>query len=140
MRPAFIVKEKSGFSIVEMVSVVALVAILAAIAIPVYRDNQDNVRRKEAEAALFTILTAAKTYYYRNGDSFNNSNCGCATNNIWLNTAEICNHWTISTYTPAGQSLTIAVTGKGGTKYAAITSTLTFNASTGITTINGNPV
>ena len=122
-----------GFTLVEMVLVLALVAILAALAIPTFSNYRQNMRRKEGIAAAYTILTAAKTYYYRNNDSFSNSTCDCAANNIWLKTADICSNWGIAT-TPGGQTLTIVLTGSGD--YTGITVTLVYNATTGATTIS----
>lgn len=139
-------RSEDGFTLIEMVVVLVLIAILAAISVPIYRDFIDRQRRKGGEAALYTILTAAKTYYYRNGDSFTGSICACDVlptpppeNNIWLDTAEICQHWDIGYDGTAGSSVTITATGQN--EYAGLgTVTLIFNATTGVTTINGNPV
>jgi len=127
-----------GFTLVELVVVLLLIAVLAGVAVPIYSSYTEKLHREEGIAALLAILTAAKTYYYRNGDSFAGSVCDCETNNIWLDTAEICRHWEID-YFPADKGLTITVTGVGE-GYAGLHITLTFDAQTGTTMIDGREV
>ena len=127
-------RSEHGFTLVEMVVVLVLIVILAATAVPIYRNHKRGMRRQEGIAALHTVLTAAKTYYYRNNDSFSNSACDCTDNNIWLDTAEICNHWDSIEYTVnSDKQLTIKVDGTGN--YADLWVQLVFDATDGSTVI-----
>ncbi len=121
---------------IEMLVVVLLVAILAAVALPLYSSYNTSIREQEGRAAALNVLTAAKVYYNRNGESFTGSNCDCTANNIWLNTGEICNHWTISYPDPDPQRLSVTVTNKADNSMFV---TVIFNATLGSTIINGQP-
>jgi type IV pilus assembly protein PilE len=59
-------KDKSGFTMIELMVVVIIVAVLAAVAVPLYTSYIKNSRKSEATARLGAILTAAKSYYQEN--------------------------------------------------------------------------
>ena len=56
-------KNKSGFTLVELMVVAVIVAILAAVAIPLMSGNKKRAMATEAEAALGSIRTALRAMY-----------------------------------------------------------------------------
>jgi type IV pilus assembly protein PilA len=56
-------KDKTGFSIVEMMIVVAIIAVLAAVAIPNYLTYQNRCRQSEARVLLSGLYTSEVTYF-----------------------------------------------------------------------------
>lgn len=60
-------KQKSGFTLVELMIVAAIIAILAAILIPLLSSNKDSAIASEAANACGAIATEMKTYYARMG-------------------------------------------------------------------------
>jgi type IV pilus assembly protein PilA len=56
-------KNKKGFTLIELMIVVAIIGILAAIAIPNFMSYQCKARQTEAKTALGTLRTLQETYY-----------------------------------------------------------------------------
>lgn len=63
-------KNKSGFSLIELMIVVAIIGILATIAIPNYQSFQRKARQSEARALLSGYYTAAKASMAENGNAW----------------------------------------------------------------------
>ena len=61
-----LLKNKSGFTMVELMIVVIIVGILAAVAIPLYTTNVKRAIRTEAEATLGAIRSAERIYKSEN--------------------------------------------------------------------------
>jgi type IV pilus assembly protein PilA len=55
-------KNKKGFTLIELMIVVAIIGILAAIAIPNFLNYQCKARQSEAKTALGTIRTLQEAY------------------------------------------------------------------------------
>lgn len=60
-------KNKSGFTLVELMVVAIIVAILAAVAIPLMMGNKTRAIATEAQAGLGTIRTALQVYKAEHG-------------------------------------------------------------------------
>lgn len=60
-------KQKSGFTLVELMVVAVIVAILAAVAIPLMSANKKRAMATEAEAGLGTVRTALRGMYAQSG-------------------------------------------------------------------------
>jgi prepilin-type N-terminal cleavage/methylation domain-containing protein len=56
-------KEKTGFTLIEMTIAVVIVGIMASIAVPSYIKSQNKGRQSEAKAALGQIYTAERSYF-----------------------------------------------------------------------------
>ncbi len=65
-------RNRSGFTLVELMIVVAIIGILAAIAIPSYLKFQAKTKRSEVKANLSAIYSAELSYYSEN-DTFSTS-------------------------------------------------------------------
>ncbi|GAG18810.1 unnamed protein product [marine sediment metagenome] len=59
-------RNKKGFTLVELMVVAVIVAILAAVAIPLMMGNKVRAMASEAEAALGHIRTAMRAHYAEN--------------------------------------------------------------------------
>jgi prepilin-type N-terminal cleavage/methylation domain-containing protein len=57
----------NGFTLIELMVVVIIVGVLAAVAVPMYTRTIKDVRTTEATTRLGAIMTAAKTFYQKNG-------------------------------------------------------------------------
>lgn len=59
-------KNQKGFTLVELMTVVVIIGILIAIVVPVYRNVQDNAKRRAVEANLRTIDGAISMFLTEN--------------------------------------------------------------------------
>jgi prepilin-type N-terminal cleavage/methylation domain-containing protein len=62
------VRNKKGFTLVELMIVAVIVAVLAAVAIPLMRGTTDRAMATECESALGSIRSAMRTMYAQSGD------------------------------------------------------------------------
>ncbi len=124
-----VMRNKLGFTLVEMIIVVALVAILAAAAIPMYTTNIKNARRSEGVAATLSVLNGAKNYYLDN-----NTFVGATLSNIDVDVGDALAHWNI-TLTPAATSIVITASGTGSGNYAGLSAILTYTIGNPNTTV-----
>lgn len=60
-------KNKSGFTLIELMVVAIIVAILAAVSIPLMSSNKERAIATEAQTACGVILSACKTAYTLSG-------------------------------------------------------------------------
>jgi prepilin-type N-terminal cleavage/methylation domain-containing protein len=59
-------RNRRGFTLIELIIVVILIAILSSIAAPVMRGNVDKARRSEAIATCGALRTAARLWMVEN--------------------------------------------------------------------------
>ena len=57
-----VIKNKTGFTLIEVMVVVIIIGILASISIPSFNKSMDNARAKEAHSTLELIYNAQKIY------------------------------------------------------------------------------
>jgi len=62
------IRNKKGFTLVELMIVAVIVAVLAAVAIPLMRGTTDRAMATESEAALGSIRSAMRAIYAETGD------------------------------------------------------------------------
>ena len=62
-----LMKNKKGFTLIEMLIVVAIIVILVAISIPTFSANLDNAKKATDDANLRAAKSAAITTYATNG-------------------------------------------------------------------------
>ena len=60
-------KNRKGFTLIELMVVILIVAILAAVAIPILRGRIDAAKWSEGRAVMGTIGTAIRAYHAENG-------------------------------------------------------------------------
>ena len=64
-------RNKKGFTLIELIVVIIIIGILAAVAAPMMASNTDRAKRSEAVAALGAVRTAQRLYYVENGNYAN---------------------------------------------------------------------
>ena len=77
-------KNKSAFTLIELLIVVIIVAVLAGVGVPLLRGNVDRARASEADAGLGTIRTALRAYLAEH-----NTYATATMNNIGLNANDL---------------------------------------------------
>jgi type IV pilus assembly protein PilA len=60
-------KNRKGFTLIELMVVILIVGILAAVAIPIMRGRIDSAKWSEGKAAMGTIATALRAYSAEKG-------------------------------------------------------------------------
>ena len=58
-----LIREPTGFTLIELMIVILIIAILVGVAIPVYLSANTNARRRTCQANLRTIEGAINTYF-----------------------------------------------------------------------------
>ena len=107
-------KNKSGFTLVELMVVAIIVAILAAVAIPLMMGNKNRAMATEAQAGLGSIRTAFQVYKaekgtYPAGDSGKNMT---AVTDLTIKNGDLdgtyfkTSGYTLTTVTPSNYTLT----------------------------------
>ena len=85
------VKNKKGFSLIELLVVVVIIAILAAIAVPIYMSYVQKARATEAQSAIAAIRSTYRVHYQTFGstenytieDAMKHAKLGKATEKNW---------------------------------------------------------
>jgi prepilin-type N-terminal cleavage/methylation domain-containing protein len=65
-----ILREKQGFTLIELMTVVIIVGILAAVAVPLYRGQVKKAIASEGAALVGSVRTAERIYYAEH-DNYN---------------------------------------------------------------------
>ena len=60
-------RNKKGFTLIELMIVVVIIGILAALAIPRFTQASARAKEKEADGILKQVYTLQQTYYANNG-------------------------------------------------------------------------
>ena len=63
-------KNRKGFTLIELMVVIFIVGILAAVAIPIMRGRIDSAKWSEGKAAAGSIRTAARAYCAEKGPTY----------------------------------------------------------------------
>jgi type IV pilus assembly protein PilA len=64
------IREESGFTLVELLVVMVILALLAAIAIPAFFNQRDKAKDADAKTAVRTAETAMETYATDHGGKY----------------------------------------------------------------------
>ena len=62
-------RDRSGFTLIELVVVIMIVGILAAVAVPLMRGRIDSAKWSEGKAMMCTIATGLRAYGAEKGDA-----------------------------------------------------------------------
>lgn len=60
-------KNKKGFTLVELIIVIVIVGILSIVAVPIYRGYTQRAKWSEGKALAAAVITAQRVYYSENG-------------------------------------------------------------------------
>ena len=66
-------KNRKGFTLIELMVVILIVGILAAVAVPIMRGRIDQAKWSEANAAAGSIKTAVRAYIAEKGPTYSYS-------------------------------------------------------------------
>lgn len=58
-----LIRNRQGFTLVELMITVVIVGVLAAVAVPIYQANVNRAKASEADAAMGSIRTALRVYF-----------------------------------------------------------------------------
>ncbi len=58
-----LMKDKRGFTLVELMITIVIVGVLATVAIPLYQANVKRAKGSEADATMGSIRTSLRVYY-----------------------------------------------------------------------------
>jgi type IV pilus assembly protein PilE len=111
------VRNRKGFTLIELMIVVVIIGILAALAIPRFMTATTKAKQSEAKGVLKQVYTMQRTYFQQHGTyvaAADNAAAGWATIGVEI---------------PAGAVYTYActITGGGGAGAATFTATATAN-------------
>jgi type IV pilus assembly protein PilE len=112
-----LLRNKKGFTLVELMVVVIIVGILAAVAVPLYRANVRRAMSSEGQALVGSIRTAERLFLAENNTYGTWADISASidlTGNIYFQTAPVLTNVTATTFTAT-------VTGTAGTPGAGIT-------------------
>lgn len=68
-------KNKSGFTLVEIISVIVLLGIVVGITVPTVMITSNNIKKKTLETKIDNIEKAAVLYGQKNRNKFNKTSC-----------------------------------------------------------------
>lgn len=126
------IRNRKGFTLIELMVVVIIVAILAGISVPLYQKYVQEGKKAEAYAVLDSAVAGAKVYFHRNRTYVG------GTLTAWRAQDDVDNAdyftYSISNLTATGFTATATLTGGWGPAGATITWT-----QTGASAANGSP-
>jgi type IV pilus assembly protein PilA len=74
------VREESGFTLVELLVVMVILALLAAIAMPAFFNQRDKAKDADAKTSVRTAETAMETYATDNDGSYEDADAAALVN------------------------------------------------------------
>ena len=123
-------KNKKGFTLIELMIVVAIVAILAAVAYPSYLSHVQTTRREEAKRTLLEAGQTMEAYYAMNM-SYSGAVSGAAVS-IYSPGPDFSDYYTLSASGVSASAYTLTASPKGA-QAGDSCGALSFS-STGVTT------
>jgi prepilin-type N-terminal cleavage/methylation domain-containing protein len=75
-------RNRKGFTLIELMVVILIVGILAAVAIPIMRGRIDAAKWSEANASAGSVRTAVRAYVAEKGPSWNYTDITGALNSV----------------------------------------------------------
>lgn len=115
MKLARMMKNRKGFTLVELMVVVVIIGILVAIAIPLYNSTQDNARNRACQANLRTIDGAIAQYQANDSTSTPPTSVAQLVAGGYLRHNPVCPEGEVGPYTITSGRTYCPVSGSGHT-------------------------
>lgn len=129
MRHNHVLKNKKGFTIVELGIALIVIAIILAAVVPAIKTISDNSRITNAVASVKAIQTAATSYYQANGGTYTG-----ITFAVLASGGHLPSQFSATGTNPWTGNYTIAVNGADTTKFDLSLTNVPANAATNLTT------
>ena len=116
------IRNKKGFTLVELMIVVIIIGILTAVGVPLYLGYVKDAKVSSAKAVIGTIVNAEKVEHQKTGSfkpvTTEQFEGDPADNPLGIDVRDACQYWTIVVdNVVADTSFDVTATGKAGTDY-----------------------
>lgn len=125
-------RNRKGFTLVELMIVVIIIGILTAVGVPLYMGYVRSAKAASAQAIIGTIVNAEKLYHQKHGtfvDDADFSNAGHAVNPLNVDVRDATQYWTLAVAGSSATAFTITATGVAGTDYAGMVVSLAYDVA-----------
>ncbi len=109
-------KQRTGFTIVELIVVIVILAVVAIISLPGFNKMRESSLDHEARANLKLIQAAEKIYRLEMATYYSASNTGAINDNLTLSLPTTGANWNYTVYGATETVFTANATRVGGTR------------------------
>jgi prepilin-type N-terminal cleavage/methylation domain-containing protein len=121
-----IVRNKKGFTLVELMIVVIIIGILTAVGVPLYMGYVKDAKVASAKAVIGTVVNAEKLYHQKNGGFVDGVDLAAFPNLLNIDVRDATEFWTIAITGADANGFTVKLTGVATTEYKDTTVELVY--------------
>ena len=120
-------RNKRGFTLVELMIVVVIIGILTAVGVPLYLGYVKDAKVASAKAVIGSLVNAEKLYHQKMGTFANVADFTAATNDLNIDVRDATQYWTLAVTNADADKFTVTATGVAGTDYSDTTVKLDYD-------------